>query len=106
MWRDIVAIVFICTTANHLGLISAIGSAIKRKLWIIDCPKCFTFWCVSAYLLITQHGVIQSFAISLLCAYSSIWLELLEGIIDKLYDYVYQQIYPATGSTDPDEECS
>ena len=102
MWKDIAAIVFICTTANHLGLISAIESTIKRKLWIVDCPKCFTCWSVMTYQLVTNCNPLLSLAISLLAAYTAIWLELFEGIIDKLCDYVYNKIYPTTDTDNAD----
>ena len=106
MWRDIAAIVFSCTTINHLGLIDAIESVIKRKLWIINCPRCFTFWSVFFYQVITDCNLLTSLAISLLCAYIAIWIELIEGIIDKLYQYVYEQIYSTESAVDTDEECA
>ena len=93
-WIDIAAIVFICVTANHLGLISAIESAIHRKLWIVDCQKCASFWCVFAYSVIFLRHVIPSLAISFLASYTSIWLELFEGFIDSLYMKLYEKIYP------------
>ena len=46
---DVAAVVFFSTTVNHLGLISAIESAIKHRLWILDCPKCLSFWSVLVY---------------------------------------------------------
>ena len=105
-WTDIVCIVFACTTVNHLGLISAIESAIKRRLWIIDCPKCLTFWCMLAYglsgdgLSANPSYLVRLLAISFLAAYSAVWLELIEGLTDKLYDYVYKQIYPTADTAD------
>ena len=116
-WTDIAAIVFFCTTVNHLGLISAMESAIKRRLWIVDCPRCLTFWGVLAYglahLMTSMSGdglsaalpsfLLRLLAISILCSYLAVWLELLEGTIDKLYDYVYRKIYPAADTANADE---
>lgn len=116
-WMDIAAIVFASVTVNHLGLISAIESAIKRRLWIVDCPRCLTFWGVLAYGLarlmtgMSGDGLLAALpsllprllAISILCSYLAVWLELLEGIIDKLYDYVYGKIYPTADTADADE---
>ena len=111
-WTDVACIVFACTTVNHLGLVSAMESAIKRRLWIVDCPKCLTFWCVLAYGL-SGDGVSANpsclarlLAISFLAAYSAVWLELIEGLTDKLYDYVYKQIYPTADTADDDTERS
>ena len=74
MWKDIAAIVFICVTANHLGLIVAIEQAIRHKLPVINCPKCFTCWGVMTYQLVTNCNPLLSLAISLLAAYTAIWL--------------------------------
>lgn len=96
MWIDIASIVFICVTANHLGLISAIESATKTELYIIRCPKCFTFWAVLLYTSIVLHDLVAIFAISFLCSYTALWLELLEGYIDTLYMKLYEKIYTDT----------
>lgn len=106
MWIDIASIVFICVTANHLGLISAIESATKTELYIIRCPKCFTFWAVLLYTSIVLHDFVAMLAISFLCSYMALWLELLEGYIDTLYSKLYEKIYADitdnTPAADPD----
>ena len=94
-WIDIAGIVFICVTANHLGLISAIEGVIKHQLPIVNCPKCLTCWSVLAYLVITAHDIITSLAISFLASYVALWLELLEGYIDTLYLKLYGKITSA-----------
>lgn len=100
-WRAIACIVFICTAVNHLGLISAIESAIRRKLWIVDCPKCLTCWSVIAYGIATvpcgsPQGFIAAMphllAIALLCSYIALWLNLLMYAIDTLYNRIYGKI--------------
>lgn len=107
-WMDVAAVVFFSTTVNHLGLISAIESAIKHRLWILDCPKCLSFWSVLVYGL-SGDGMAANpsclawlLAISILSAYIAIWLELLESIIDRLYDYIYGKIYSTADSSDDD----
>ena len=107
-WTDIASIVFACTTVNHLGLVSAIGSAIKHRLWILDCPKCLSFWSVLVYglsgdgMAANPSCLARLLAISILSAYIAIWLELLESIIDRLYDYIYGKIYSTADSSDDD----
>lgn len=122
-WTDIAAIVFASVTANHLGLIKAVIAVFfkkRQKLPIVSCPRCLTFWGVTAYGLAcfltgnaagpSGDGAIATLpsvlprllAISLLCSYIAIWLELIEGLIDKLYDHIYEQIYP-TADTAADD---
>lgn len=100
MWSDIAAIVFVATTINHLGLISAIESAIDRKLWIVDCPKCLSFW-LSLFWLITSCPPITALAVSLLASYSALWLELAEAYLDSLYLLLYEKI-KSTGDDNQD----
>lgn len=104
---DIACIVFVCTAANHLGLIQAILTVTKRHdLPIVSCVKCLTFWCVLGYGCygIATYGteIITVLAISFLSAWLSIWLDLLMGIIDKLYLRIYESLYPTADTTDDD----
>lgn len=118
-WIDIAAIVFASVTVNHLGLIAAVERTVRHKLPILNCPKCLTFWSILGYGLSGDgtttpcdfsQGWIAALpsvlprllAISILCAYLAIWLELLEGYIDTLYNRLYEQIYPTTDSPDAD----
>lgn len=94
MWLDIASIVFACVTANHLGLVKAAEKVTGFRMPIVNCAKCFTFWSVLAYQLVTDCNPLSSLAISFLCAYLAIWLELLEGFIDTLYLWLYETIYP------------
>jgi hypothetical protein len=93
-WIDIASIVFVCTAANHLGLVSAIEDVTGcHGLPIIGCPKCLTFWCVLLYgcyniVAYGTCGIVTVLAISFLCAYLAIWLELLMGIVDYYYNKV------------------
>ena len=108
MWLDIACLVFVCVTANHLGLINAIEDIVKKEIPIANCPKCFTFWSVLAYgvikydsSLLTIHSSLTLLAISFLCAYLAIWIELLEGFIDILYMWLYEKIYPNSQNDTP-----
>lgn len=93
-WIDIASIVFICVTMNHLGLIGKLEE-IRGKLPIINCPKCASFWCTSAYgfCKLGLEGGITVLAVSFLASYSAIWLELIEGCIDNLYDNIYDKVF-------------
>ena len=97
MWIDIAAIVFACTAVNHLGLIAAIERVIRHRLPVVNCPKCLTCWSVFAYGLATApclspQAVARLLAISLICSYLAIWLELLMYAIDTLYNRIYVRI--------------
>ena len=98
-WIDIAGIVFVCVTANHLGLVKAIEDAAQRELRRINCSKCFSFWSVLAYTAITSRNAIASLAISFLCSYLALWLELFEGYIDTLYLKVYGKIFTTSDDT-------
>ena len=107
-WIDIASIVFICTTANHLGLVKAIEGTLRIKLPIINCPRCLTFWSVIVYGVVEAnssffilHSSLKLLAISFLASYSAIWLELLEGYIDTLYLKLYEKIYPDDDTDTP-----
>lgn len=97
-WTDTASIVFICVTANHLGLVKAIEEMVHRELRIVNCPKCFSFWSVLVYTAFVTQNVITSLAVSFLASYMAIWLELLEGYIDTLYMNVYEKIYSDTSN--------
>lgn len=95
-WIDIACIVFACVTANHLGLVKAIEEAIDRELPVFNCVKCISFWSVLTYSLFVTHNVITALAVSFLSGYMAIWLELVEGYIDKQYTWLYDKIYSTT----------
>jgi len=109
-WSDIAWIVVACTSANHLGLIAAVESLLHRRLPVVNCPKCFTFWSTLAYLLacflvggdalLGGGGPVTAFlsaaprmlAVSFLAAYSALWLELIMYFIDTIYNSIYDNI--------------
>ena len=109
-WIDIVSIVFVCVTMNHLGLVGKIEWIMGKGFPIINCPKCATFWVTLCYGM-GKMGFFEILkiplvlAISFLASYSALWLELLEGYIDTLYMKLYDKIFNTsdnTPSTDAD----
>lgn len=94
-WIDVASIVFVCVTANHLGLIGKLEE-IWGKLPILDCPKCASFWITLLYGLLGikgKYGEIPFLlATSFLASYAALWLELLEAYIDTLYMKFYGKI--------------
>ena len=94
-------IVFVCTAANHLGLVTAVEERTGRTIPIVNCPKCFSFWATLAYcVIIGITAVIRMLAISFLAAWLAVWLELFMGIIDKIYMTIYEKIYTSPEDTD------
>lgn len=110
-WMDVAAVVFFCTTINHLGLVGSVIAVFwkkRQKLPIVSCPRCLSFWSVLVYglsgdgMAANPSCLARLLAISILSAYIAIWLELLESIIDRLYDYIYGKIYSTADSSDDD----
>ena len=91
---DIAMLVLSAVLINHLGLIEAVEKVIRHKLPVLNCCKCLSFWAVLVYCLATCDNAIASVAISFICAYLAVWLELACGVIDKIYNRVYESIYP------------
>ena len=92
-WTDIVMLVLSATLANHLGLIEAVEGVIHHRLPILNCSKCASFWSVLVYSLLVGSEPIASVAVSFVSAYAAVWLVLLYGYIDTLYNRWYENIY-------------
>ena len=103
-WTDIAMLVLSATLANHLGLVEAIEKVIRHKLPILNCSMCASFWSVLIYSLCIGRPPIASVAVSFLCAYAAVWLELLCGYIDTLHDKLYESIYPEEADDEADTE--
>lgn len=95
-WMDVAAVVFFSTAVNHLGLIAAIERVVHHRLPMVNCPKCLSFWSTFAYgvsgdgqLAAPPSELPRLLAISILCSYLAIWLELLMYAIDTLYNKIY-----------------
>jgi hypothetical protein len=99
-WTDIVMLVLSATLANHLGLVEAVEGVLRHKIPILNCSKCLSFWVVLLCSILSGLPLIASVAVSFLCAYCAVWLELLYGYIDTLYNKLYENIY--TKETDVD----
>ena len=105
---DIASIVFVCTAVNHMGMVSTIEAAVKRRLPVFNCIKCLTFWSVLIYCCgrTATRDLPAVLAISFLSAWASIWLDLMMGVIDHMYIKVYEQIYTTADETDADKICA
>ena len=93
IWIDVAMILFSCVAANHLGLIQAVEKVLDRELPIVNCSRCFSFWCVLFYMAVATNEIIVPVATSFLCAALAPWLELLMGLTDKFFNYAYDKIY-------------
>ena len=100
MYFDIVMLVLSATLVNHLGLIEAIEGVAKMEIPIVNCPKCLSFWSVLIYSLLVGMPPIASVAVSFMCAYAALWLVLLYGYIDTLYNKCYENIYTKDADVD------
>lgn len=108
---EIACIVFSCVAAIHLELVAAIEEILHRRLPIVSCPKCCTFWAVltwgcvngvAAYgtgdVMAMAATAIKAVAVSFAAAWSAAWVELMMGAIDRLYLLTYGKIYPTAGA--------
>lgn len=100
MLLDVAAVIISAVLVNYLGLIEAVEKVIRHKLPILDCPRCLTFWSVLLWLVInsTWHIAIIV-ATSFLASYLANWIELIFGLLDKLYEYIYKKNYPTEAYT-------
>lgn len=91
---DIACIIFACVTANHLGLIKAAEDLSGYRLYVVNCPKCLTFWSVMLYGCCddVHTAPLMVLAISFLSSYLALWLELAEGYLDLIYMKAYEKI--------------
>lgn len=103
-WLDILLLMLSATLANHLGLVEAVEGIIRHKIPILNCSKCASFWSVLIYSLCIGQPLIASVAVSFLCAYTAVWLELLCGVIDVIYNDVYETLYPKEADNNADTE--
>lgn len=112
-WIDIACIIIAATSANHLGLIEAAEGVIGRRLPVVSCSKCLTFWSVLAWCCLVccdniaalPRSLPRLLAVSFLASYTAIWLELLMACIDTIYNRIYEKVInPETDTEGPGEE--
>lgn len=100
-----ILIAFICAAMNHLGIIKAAEELIGHRVPILNCAKCSTFWFTLVHG-ISHHGAlghhryfVYTLATAFAMAYVAIWIELLMGGIDWLYNWIYDEIYPTAADS-------
>lgn len=102
-----IAIMVAAVLVTHLGLISAIEETISKmlrrevRLPLLNCGRCLTFWTTALYVVTeSQHTVLPlwaAVALPAVMAYATSWLELLLGVLDKLYSIIYDALYTDAG---------
>ena len=101
-WPAAAMITFSAVAANHLRLVAAVEKVIRHRLPIVNCPKCATFWGVLIYGALTvRHFVgirdmVEVLAVAFLCAYLSLWVNLLFAIIDHFFNKIYDSLFTTT----------
>lgn len=93
---EIAMLTFSCVAVNHLGLISAVEDVLKRRIPIVNCCKCFTFWSILFTTTFTGWDIVSALAVSFLFSWLSLWIELGMGFTDILYTRIYEKIYTTT----------
>ena len=106
---DYLLISFVCTAANHLGLVAAAERIVHHSLYPVSCVKCCSFWASVAYgcaMLCRQHTcptprtVAYTLAAAMMAAWAAIWMELAMGGIDAIYTRIYNAIYSTAADDD------
>ena len=103
---DITMLTFSCVAANHLGLVAAIERVLKRSIPVVNCPKCFTFWAVLFTTAFSGWNIVSALSVSFLCAYLSLWIQLLMAFIDRKYNHLYDTIFSTDNIADDGAEHS
>lgn len=103
-WCDIAMITFSCVAANHLGLVAAMEGVLKKRIPIVDCSKCFTFWSVLVTTYVSGWNMVEALAVAFFSASIALWIELGMGFIDKMFGMLYDKIYPTEDTADDREE--
>ena len=92
MITDAVAIMFICTAMNHMGLVDAAEDIVGHEIPVLNCVKCSSFWLTLTYFIFTTRTLLYPIAAAFVLSYLSVWLELLMGFIDSIYMKCYEKI--------------
>lgn len=99
---EVAMILFSCVAVNYLGLVAAIEKVIRRNVPIAGCPKCLSFWMVTAYgfwkIGISEIPLVL--ATALLAAYLAKWVQLGFVFIDLYFDKFYDKIYATAHPSD------
>ena len=74
--------------AQHLGLSDAVAQVISK---VLKCPKCLGFWTVLVVLIMEGCNIVIAVGLSLVMAYLSIWCGLLLGVLNDLYEMLWQK---------------
>lgn len=99
-------ITFSAVAANHLRLVAAVEKVVRHSLPVVSCPKCATFWGVLIYGVLTGvhhlvdvNEMVEVLAVAFLCAYLSLWVNLLFAVTDHFFNKIYDSFFTTTDTT-------
>lgn len=86
----VIALIVMMTAvmAQHLGLSDAVAKVVSK---VLKCPRCLSFWTVLFVLVMLGSDLIIAMGLSVLMAYLSIWIGLLLGKLNDLYDKLWRR---------------
>ncbi len=88
-WIVAISSAGIITLAHHLGFVKkayAVAGSIAK------CPMCSAFWGTLAVLLLMECRLLEAVALSFIVAYVSNWFGLLLGVLNRVYDKIWQKV--------------
>ena len=106
MWKEAIQITVVCVLAIQMGLVEAIGKAIRYEFRILSCPKCATFWLSLGIHLLHSRPLLPAIFVSFLSAYIALWLTLAYDYIATKYNKAYQKITDTTAAESSTDEVS
>lgn len=81
-------VMIVAVLVQHLGLSEAIAKVVSK---ILKCPRCLSFWTVLFALLVLGCDIVIAVGLSVLMAYLSIWIGLPLGMLNDLYERLWQK---------------
>ena len=79
----------VATMAVHLGLPQAISKVMVK---VFGCHKCLSFWTTLIVMQLAGFSLQMAIPLSFLAAYLSGWFIMLLGIINKLYEKLWERL--------------
>ena len=93
-----------CVLYISMGLHDAIVRVTGIDLRITGCPKCFSFWCVLAWSVISGYPIVHSVFAAFSLAYLALWATLALDVLTKVYNRLYDELNKTNDTEESEAE--